>query len=286
MARRRRNREADSILLRIRSDLHCGSSLGLCTPEPIELDDGQELRPSKVQNWMWQCHQTFLERSERVREEWDAQLYDLYNGDMVDGPDHHGTVQVMSRHPGIEKVIAKRCLEESKAQGPDRTFVVRGTEVHVGKSGSSEDSLAEWLGAEKDPETGANSWWHLRLELQGLRIDATHHGKMGMLPWTAGAAVARYAMQIFTEHAVAGDPAPHLAIRSHYHRHYDSGSLAPTRVIQTPAFQAKTAFVHRIAADSIADVGGVLVLIRDGRIADVETIKFKPSRGAVWRQSS
>lgn len=269
--------------MKVESDHHCGSSIGLCSPEPIQLDDGQSILPSKVQRWMWQCRQALHERAEKLREEWDAKLYDLYNGDMVDGPEHHGTVQVMSRHPGVEKMIAKRCLEESKKLGPDKSFVVRGTEVHVGKSGGAEESLAEWLGAEKDPESGNHSWWHLRMEIQGLRIDATHHGKMGMLPWTSGAAVARHAVEIFTEHAMSGDPPPHLAIRSHYHRYFDSANLAPTRLIQTGAFQAKTAFVHRIAANSLADVGGCLVLIRDGRIADVERVTFKPDRGPIWR---
>ena len=34
-------------------DLHCGSTVGLCPPEGLELDDDGLYLPSKAQNWLW-----------------------------------------------------------------------------------------------------------------------------------------------------------------------------------------------------------------------------------------
>ena len=208
---------------------------------------------------------------------------------MVDGPGHHGTAQSVSMHPGIEFAIARRCLDPIKALGFDKYFIVRGTEAHVGKSGGNDNAVGEWLHAEKDPDTGRASWWHLRMEIQGLRLSFAHHGKFGMLPWTKAAAINRYAFQVWSEYAEidarsGGPPTwPHIAVRSHFHQLAMSDPTAsPTQVISTPGWQFLNSFVHRIAADALADMGGVVLVIRDGKYT-VHPYQARPARGATWR---
>jgi hypothetical protein len=275
--------ESDIDLWAVTSDHHAGSTVSLCPPS-VDLDDGGSYQASRAQAWLWQCWRDFWDEAARVRDRLNANLLCAYNGDLVEG-DHHGTSQIISRHPGIEQAVARRVLDVPQALAPDYSFVVRGTESHVGKSGKAEEALAAYLGAEGDPESGTNSWWHLRVERQGVPMDFAHHGRMGQRPWTKANATSMLAAQIFYEHAERGEKWPRLAFRSHYHQWQDSHLSHPVRVIQTPAWQLKTAYVHKVAPESLADVGGALAIVRDGEIHSVRPILFTPKRGAVWTGS-
>lgn len=277
-------------IVKVDSDLHCGSSVGLCIPTDIPLDDGGSIRPSAAQIWLHQVWQAGWLQAAATRDRYPGSiLCGLLNGDMVDNPTHHGTAQNMGVHPGIERVIAKGCLELPKALGVQKWWVVRGTESHVGKSGAAEESLAEWLKAEKDPSRNTFSWWHLRLDLDGFRLDATHHGRIGQRPWTKPNVTMNLAAEIFFEHAAEDlrlnrlPTSPHLAIRSHLHRYLDTFHAQPVRVIQTGAYQLHTAYVHKVAPGVLADIGGVILVIRDGELVEVTPVLQKPDRGPAWR---
>ena len=43
-----------STVIAIASDLHCGSTIGLCPDTGIELDDGGWYEPSNAQKWLWE----------------------------------------------------------------------------------------------------------------------------------------------------------------------------------------------------------------------------------------
>lgn len=91
------------------------------------------------------------------------------------------------------------------------------------------------------------------------------------------------AWQIFIEHSRRQLEPPHLAFRSHFHKFGDSGSSVPTRVIQTPAWQLKTAYAHKVVPESIADIGGVIVVFREGQRPDVRPVLFQPELPKTWR---
>lgn len=277
-------------IIKVDSDLHCGSSVGLCSPEPIELDDGQLIHPSRAQNWLWGIYERGWQTAAKLRDRYPgAKLCGLLNGDVVDGPNHHGHVQQMSLHPGIEKVIAKRCLEHAQSYGVEKWWVVRGTESHVGKNGASEESLAEWLNAEKDIDRNTWSWWHLRMNLDGFRLDAAHHGRIGQRPWTKPNVSMNLAAEVFYEHAAEDfrlnrlPTAPHLVIRSHLHRYIDTQAAHPVRLIQTGAYQLHTAYVHKVAPGVLADIGGVILVVEDGELVEVVPVLEKPDRGTAWK---
>ena len=239
-------------------DLHCGSTVALC-PDRILLDDGGAYEASTAQRWLWQCWTDYWQAVDEDRRE-GHQLYLIFNGDMVDG-DHHNTPQILSRNPEAQAAVLSAALAVPLALDPDRLFVVRGTEVHVGAGGASEEGVARrWrtdgLPVVPDPESGTASWWHFRGEIQGVRLDVTHHGRTGHREHTRANAANLHAHDILLSHVKAGDPPPHLCLRAHYHRYNDSYDACPVRVVTNAAWQLKTGFIHRIAADTLADIGG------------------------------
>lgn len=270
-------------LIAVVSDIHAGSTVAICPPR-ITLDDGGAYEASAAQRWLWGLWTDFWAWVDTERR--GDELFIAFNGDMVDG-DHHGTAQILSRNPTAQAEVLEQCLAVPLALNPDALFCVRGTESHVGKSASAEERTAKrWrdggLPVHGDPDTGTASWWHLRMEVEGLLIDFAHHGRTGYRPWTRPNASNLLAMQIFTEHALAGERAPDLAVRSHFHRYMESARAGcPTRVVQTAAWQLATGYVHKVAPESLADIGGLLIEIEDGQYTIRPRI-HAPSRGAIW----
>ena len=274
------------VVIAVVSDIHAGSTVALA-PERIALDDGGVYEASKAQRWLWQCWGQFWERAARAAKDAKADLYAVFNGDVTEG-DHHGTTQILSGNPTAQAAVVDACMKPVLALKPTRLFFVRGTEAHVGKSAAFEERIARGLAKDKwpvvgDPDTGTASWWHLRMEVHGRRLSFAHHGRMGQRPWTRGNIVLNLAAEIFYEHAARGDRPPDVAVRSHLHRYFDTGRAHPVRVIQTPAWQLHTAFVHRIAPDSLADIGGLLITVEPDRAPAVTEVLFRPSQGHVWR---
>lgn len=278
-------------LLAFVGDLHCGSAVALCGPDRIELDDGQGYIPSRHQQWLWQCWRDMRGRVEtRIKE--GARFHSLtVNGDAVDG-DHHNTRQIISRDVGVHIRVAVHAIEELLTLEPANLFIVRGTEAHVGHSGSAEEAIARILRAEghpvrTDPATGSNSWWQLDLDVNGLLINALHHGRTGHREHTRQNAANLYAHDLLSIYTKERARVPGLCIRSHNHKWLDSYDAAGIlRVIGLPAWQLKTGFVHRVAPDSPADIGGLIVLVDEDGSYEVEKIKFPFDRGAPWKESA
>lgn len=278
--------KARTTVLAIVSDLHAGSTVSLCPPT-IPLDDGGAYDSTKAQRWLWERWLTYWKRVAAVRKEHGASLIAVVNGDLTDGGLHHGTTQLISPNPTSQAAVVDAALHAPKSLAPDQWLFVRGTDVHVGPSACFEERVA--LGLKKDgqpvimdTDTGTASHWHAKLEIDGVRLDFAHHGRVGSRPWTKPNVTANLAAEIFYNHAANGLPHPHLAFRSHMHQFVDTGGIHPVRVIQTPAWQLATAFIHRIAPGSIADVGGIIVVIDKGRFT-VEPVIFHPDPPATWR---
>ncbi len=272
------------VVIAITSDLHAGSTTALCQPR-VALDDGGEYVASKAQLWLWQCWGDFWTRVDAVRRERSAELYQVFNGDLVDG-NHHGTTQILSANPNAQAAVVNAVLRVPLDLKPDRLVFVRGTEAHVGQSASAEERIADGLRRDKRPvimdeDRGTSSHWHFKMDAQGVRLDFAHHGRVGTRPWTKPNVVANLAAEIFYTHAANGEPHPHIAIRSHMHQLVDTHDQHPTRVIQTPAWQLATSYIHRIAPGALADVGGIIITIRDGN-AEVEKVVFRPAQPKAW----
>lgn len=268
------------------SDLHCGSTVGLCPSRGVPLDNGGHYTPSRAQRWLWERWERFVAAADLST---DYRLL-LLNGDLVDGPLHHGTTESISPHPGAEVDCLALSLAPLLEIDFDAIVVVRGTESHVGKSGSVEEAFARQLIREgypvlTDASRQTASWYHWTGEFGGIRVDATHHGRMGQMPWSRPGTVANNAAREFYAYASTKRRHPDIAIRSHYHKVGDSYDAHPIRMIQTPAWQLATAFVHRIAAAEHADIGGITLTIEEG-VPDVVKHLYPPEERRTWHAPS
>jgi hypothetical protein len=268
------------VLLAVVNDIHAGSSVALCPPA-VTLDDGGTYIPSRPQTWLWYCWERYWEEIRYLQGLHNARLFLVINGDLFDG-DHHDTMQIVSRNPNAQFEIARKAIDIGLALNPEKIFVIRGTEAHVGGSACSEEGFAKGLLGSGypvigDPDTNTASHWHWRAEIQGVRLDVTHHGRTGQREHTRGSAIRLYAHDILLSYVKNDEDYPHLALRAHHHRFNDSGDDCPVRVVTSGAFQLKTGYVHKIAADSIADIGGLAVIINDGAY-EVKKIKFPIKR--------
>lgn len=243
--------------------------------------------PPKHQLWLWQCLEEYwYSHVAGLLKTHKADLHVVYNGDLVEGA-HHGTTQIISGNPEPQAYLCDRVFGLPQKLRPKHTFVVRGTEAHVGPSGASEEAFARSIRAERDPESQKWSYWHLRLKPHGVLIDLQHHpSTRGNLPWTRPQAIQRLAFRIWSEHALRGLDYPRLAVRSHVHVFGDSRDAYPTRAIITPSMQLKTSFAHKVAADSIADVGGIAIVVDPNGQYDVYPKLFEPSLPAAWEASA
>lgn len=271
-------------LIAVTSDQHCGSTIALCPPK-IDLDDGGHYAASKAQLWLWDHWKAFWDRVQTVRDAHNASLFTVFNGDLTEGY-HHGTTQILTANPTAQAAVVDEVMRVPLALKPDRLFFVRGTEAHVGKSAAYEERIA--LGLKKDgrpvvgdDDVGTASHWSLNMEVDGVKLNFEHHGRMGQRPWTKPNIVANLAAEIFYEHASRKERWPDISVRSHMHRYVDTYDQHPTRVIQTPAWQLATAFTYRLATPALADIGGLLILIEDGKVS-VEKYLATPERAKTW----
>ena len=258
-------------------DLHCGSTVGLCPPEGIELDDGGMYEPSDAQRWLWERWELAWKEAKATIGKRKLTL--IVNGDVVDG-DHHRTSQIASPLTSLHARCAVESLRVPLALKPKAVNIMRGTPAH-----------------------GTLASYRRRIDVVGGWLDVAHHGRMGQRAHTRGSYSRLYSFDIWAEQALdlitEGNTAEsaeelyeiwkkkqvaQLAIRSHNHKFQDSGydHRGITRVISMPAWQLATEYVHRIAAEALADIGIVLLVCDKGDV-EVKPILYSPGRSTVLK---
>jgi len=244
------------------ADLHAGSTTAVCPPE-IGLDDGGVYQASAAQKELYRLFLDYVDRVSKVRKSLKAKLVVILLGDLIDN-NHHESVQVVTGNIYVQGTIFTALYEQIRTLSPDEVYVVRGTRAHAGPSGSDEETLARSIGAVQDG-SGNYSAWHLYKVIEGVRLDACHHGKMGGLPWSRFNSLNSKAAQLVQLYAERGWRLPHLAIRADRHKKGDTYDNYPIRVIQCPAWQLHTEFTHRVVPDDLADIGGLIITCNDGK---------------------
>lgn len=266
------------------SDLHCGSTLGLIQPQGVQLDDGGWYHPSTPQMALWGCWEEYWAEVKSKLKAGDR-LFVAINGDLVDG-DHHQTTQIVSRNmAATQHEIAMAVLGPAMALDPKRFVVIRGTEAHVGKSAQFEERIAKDLGAVANPKLGTYSQWHFQALSEGVLMDFAHHGSVGKLPHTRSNPAKTLAVKMIYSAAKHKQRCPDVAYRSHAHQEADTRDEFSVRVIQTRGWQLSTAFVERIAAGSLPEIGGIIQTNEAGRY-DIRRINFEWKREEPWRTES
>lgn len=242
------------------SDLHAGCQFGLCPPE-VQLDSGSLIKHNKYQrkvwNWWIEFWRVWVPKVTR-----GEPYCVVVNGDAMDGR-HHNSVTQISQNLADQKKIAKSILDPIVEMCNGEFYMVRGTEVHVGRSGENEETLAEQLGAIPD-EVGNYSRFELWLKVGSCLAHIMHHiGTTGSTAYETTALMKEFA-ESCTEAAKWGFEAPNVVVRSHRHRH--SEVKVPAKDVYgicftTAGWQLKTPFVYKIPGGRITtpQFGGSLI---------------------------
>lgn len=261
------------------SDLQTNSTVAVCPPL-INLDDGGTYHASRLQRQLWNDYTDFRDRLQSAKGNGD--LYLIFNGDVHDG-DHHQTAQIITRNRATMQRIAIETLEPY-AKIADKMFMVRGTEVHTGKSAEMEEDIARDLGFQKNGDN--YSWWHFIAEFMTKKFDIAHHTSMGSTPAGRGNASNKLAVETIFEYANAGKQPPDFVIRAHVHRYSDSFDNYRTRAVILPCWQYRTGFAHRIATGKLPSIGGVFIELEENKDPQLTAVIYKPKRTeeVVWRE--
>ena len=155
------------------SDTHFGCQNALMHPDGGELDGGSVVKPSALQVKLWNHWQLFWGEWVPMATKKEPFVL-ILNGDTTDGR-HHGATSQWSQNLNDQRRHALKVLRPL-VQNPNcaALYVVRGTEAHVGPGAENEETLAEELGAVKDP-SGNFSRCELWLRLGKGLIHAMHH---------------------------------------------------------------------------------------------------------------
>jgi len=262
------------------SDLHCGCRFGLLPKEGIQIDGGNVVLPSPLQLKMWGYWEEFWgEWVPKVTKKQDYAV--ILNGDAIDGVHHGSTSQISHNIKDQENICVSIMKPIVSAPKCKAYYHIRGTEVHGGISGDSEERIAESLGAVRD-ELGAYSRWELWLRFGANKalIHVTHHIGTTSSASYESTAVQKEMVETLNEAGRWGDEPPVVIVRSHRHREFETrfGTKNGYGIsLVTPAWQLKTPFTNRIplGRTSTPHIGGYL--IREGD----EDMVF--TRHKVWR---
>ena len=255
--------------LLVLSDLHVNSTVALCKPS-VQLDDGGTYHLSQSQRQIWRSWNEMIEQVEAARK---GRLVTIFNGDLAEGDAKDRSFQVISHNPAtILQHVAD--VVDPIARLSDKLYVVRGTMAHTGKSNWYEEHLGLDLEAEQETYTEAHSWYHLKLDVDGVRCDIAHETRMGGKRASRTTAATRYAFDLLEEYDERDERPPHLAIRSHVHRWGDSYDACRIRAIYTPGWSATTEYINSKNPGALGQWGALLVFCEGGQY-EVSKIKFK-----------
>lgn len=246
------------------SDLHVGSTAGLCPPGGIRLDGGNRHIPNKFQMGIWRFWRHFWGTwVPQVTADAKVQAI-VINGDAIEGL-HHNITGVVSTSKEDQRAAAEEILEPLKAISK-RIFLVRGTEAHGGGMGEDEEELGRSLKTVRN-EVGDYTWWQVWLELGKHTFQFAHHIETTSSAAYESSAPMREMITGLVEAAQWGRPMPDVFVRSHRHRFIEiplptiAGRI---RIVITPAWQLRTPNVEKRDRMRMPHIGGVAFITEDG----------------------
>jgi hypothetical protein len=247
--------------------------MALCPPSGAELDGGGHYTPSRTQRVIWNWWEEFW--GEWVPEQTCGRPFIIvHNGDAIDGNHHNSTTQ-FTHNLTDQKKLGVRILRPLVNLSHGQFYLIRGTEVHVGQSGSEEEALAKELGLRPN-EDGNHALWELWLKLGDQLIHFLHHiGTTASSAHESSAVNAEITAEL-VEAARWGEKSPTVVVRSHRHRSIEvrlPTSRGYITGVCTPAWQAKTGYAYRVAGARLAppQMGGIIIRLGDSGKAFTNT---------------
>jgi hypothetical protein len=256
------------------SDLHLGSDESILQPGFVT-EKKQPVGQTPVAAWFYDCWEKGWKWVNDILE---PQSYGLViNGDCIEG-NHHNTTEIWSPDARNHVKAAKELLAPVAARAAKR-YMVRGTDCHVR---GSENSVAEFIKAEVNPDVDQPYWDHLRIDACGVRVSVRHH-----FPATSRSYLeaSQHSIQLgnaVNEAVRSGGVAPQVLVGAHRHRtgHFCDGNRV---TIVTGAWQALTRHGHKVVPDGIACPSIYIADWRgvpDGELPVIHFRRFNPPQPA------
>jgi hypothetical protein len=238
------------------TDTHVGSTVGLAPPKFTihtgRKNETQQVEYNQTQKWLHACWLDFWDYAFSLAgvrgKTRKHRLIILHAGDVIDSNHHNSPQLIQEEGDQIEAACNLLRPYTSKA---DATYLTYGTGAHNGGTAEHEISIGR--------ELGIRHGWEFSLNCDGVTIDVAHHGRASRRDWTSAA--AGVGAEVAADYMARGLPPPAYVIRGHCHILDDSGAKLPyTRAIMLPAWQTRTAFGYRVAANKKrSDIGGLII---------------------------
>lgn len=254
------------------SDTHCGSDVGLMTPE-ADLQEGNVVSfgENYAQQWLWEC---FTDAQKLVMDIVGSDPYTfLINGDVVEGQ-HHRTTEIIAPELDDHAQIAIDCLSPL-AKAAQSTLVTFGTEVHTKRI---ENYIAKEL---KAVGLAAKNKW--LFSINGVQCDACHHMSTTTRAYLEASQMSILLGNARMQASRAGHPLSRVFLRAHRHTpgHYSDGDCM---VVVTGAFQMLTRYGNKVVPDSIPRPSVAVLDWRDrpeGALPVVHNLQYNPPQPEV-----
>ena len=243
------------------SDLHVGSTVGLCPPKVSVVDRGS-YECNKFQATLYHYWEDFWKNFVPKMTKGSRKVVLVINGDVIDNV-HHNTVNILSNSIEVQESAGVTILKGIRKLCPAKIheiYMQAGTEAHAGSAGESERRIAKAIGALPD-ETGEYIPYQRWLDVDGTIIHFAHTiGTTSSAAYESSAPM-RELVASMVEAAQWGRPMPDILVRSHRHRFIEvpipteNGRI---RVVVTPGWQLRTPFVERVDRMRMPHIGGVV----------------------------
>ena len=205
------------------SDPHCGHRHGLMNPDTsLEQVDADgipfEYHPplTKIQEYLWDCFTRDVEEVRKIAN--GNRIVVLPTGDLTTGDKHKD--ELVSDRPADQIIIAKATMQYMMGlPGMAAMRIVKGTGAHNFGFGTSEILIAEFL-KEEYASVSTMVADHYLLHINGMTVDAAHHGPTGgSRNWLKGNEARYYLRSLMMDEFMAGRIPPRLILRGHYHEY-------------------------------------------------------------------
>jgi len=203
------------------SDTHGGHKAGLLNPDTTLYDEDERgnLVPWKpqlthIQLYLWRCY--LDDRDSTIKLAGDDEIVLIHCGDLTQGvtfPEHLVSTR---RYDQIE-IAFNNLIPWLELPNVRTVRIVKGTGVHVMGEGSTEMVVARML-QERYPGKDVEALYHGLFDVDGVTIDAAHHGPFpGSRVWLKGNSARYYLRDLMLGEQVSGQVPPRVVLRAHYH---------------------------------------------------------------------
>lgn len=246
------------------SDLHVGSSAGLCSPNARQ-DGGGHYSMNKFQWMLWHNWLDFWDNFIPQEIQGAEKVVIVLNGDLLEGL-HHNMVGLWTNNIQTQRTEAVEILYPLTGLGD--IYVVRGTEAHSGPGSQEDEEIGKQLKA-KPNEVDDYSVWQLWLDLDGVVFQFAHHIGVTSSAAYETSAPMREMIAGMIEAEQWGRRVPDVFVRSHRHRfvHVSIPSVRyeVKQAVITPGWQLRTPNVERIDRMRMPHIGGVVFKVEDDK---------------------